>query len=278
MSAKPPKATARGLRWGGHTRPVTKTEQSVEVGGQRARLVMAGEGSPIVVLHGWGGRIESMTPVLDCLSQAFRTVAIDLPGFGESPTPTGIWGTPDYAAFVRDLLSELGITRAPFVGHSFGGKVSFYLAAVHPDLVEKLVLAAPSGLRLPPSVQARAKKVAAKAGRLAGSLGGPGLKVKEAIYDRLGSADYKQAGPMQPILVKVVNEDYQGLMPRIQASTLLVWGTEDDAVPLAAAELMEKLIPDAGLVTIEGAGHFAYLDEQARFCRVVRHFLGAPLP
>ena len=257
---------------------MTQQTQTIEIGGHRARIATSGEGPPVVVLHGWGGRIESMTPLLDCLAQAFSTVAIDLPGFGESPTPRGIWGTPDYAAFVRDLLTELGVKRAPFIGHSFGGKVSFYLAAVHPDLVQKLVLAAPSGVRLPPSLQARAKKAVARAGRLAGSLGGPGQKVKDAIYDRLGSDDYKQAGPMQPILVKVVNEDYSGLLPRIQASTLLVWGSEDDAVPLAAAEQMASLIPDAGVVTIDGAGHFAYLDEPARFCRVVRHFLGAPLP
>lgn len=81
---------------------------------------------------------------------------------------------------------------------------------------------------------------------------------------------------MRPILVRVVQEDLGHLMPEIEASTLLIWGTEDDAVPVAHARRMEALIPDAGLVLFEGAGHFAYLDEQQRFCQVLRHFFDAP--
>ncbi len=80
---------------------------------------------------------------------------------------------------------------------------------------------------------------------------------------------------MRPTLVKVVNEDLTQLLPRITASTLLIWGTEDDAVPVAHARKMESLIADAGLVLFEGAGHFAYLDDPDRFCVVTKHFLGA---
>jgi pimeloyl-ACP methyl ester carboxylesterase len=82
---------------------------------------------------------------------------------------------------------------------------------------------------------------------------------------------------LRAILVKVVNEDLTELLPRVAAPTLLVWGGADDAVPLSHARRMAGLIPDAGLVTFDGAGHFAYLDDPARFCRVVRHFFGAPL-
>ena len=78
---------------------------------------------------------------------------------------------------------------------------------------------------------------------------------------------------MRPILVKVVNEDIGHLLSNIAAPTLLVWGSEDDAAPLAHGRRMEELIPDAGLVTFEGAGHFAYLDQPDRFCTIVRHFL-----
>ena len=255
----------------------TLSGTAIEIGSHRTRVVQDGSGPDVVVLHGWGGRIESMAPVIACLAGDFRVTAIDLPGFGESPTPTGVWGAPDYAAFVRDLLADLGIGRAHFVGHSFGGMTSLYLAAVHADLVDKLVLAAPSGVRTPPSLQARAKRAAARAGRAAGRLGPPGRRVKAAVYERLGSDDYKQAGPMQPILVKVVNEDVSPLLPRIMASTLVIWGENDEAVPLAGMEKMEQLMPDAAVVVFEDAGHFAYLDDQARFCRIVRHFFDAPV-
>ena len=82
---------------------------------------------------------------------------------------------------------------------------------------------------------------------------------------------------MRSIMVKVVNEDYKDLLPRISVPTLLVWGSADEDAPLTHGRMMEQLIPDAGLVIFEGAGHFSYLDEPARFCRIVRHFFGVPV-
>ena len=248
---------------------------TVEVGGQKARVLERGAGSPAVVLHGWGGRIESMAPVIECLAPSFRVLALDLPGFGESPLPEGVWGTADYAAFVRDVLAQRGVGRAHFVGHSYGAKTSLYLAATVPDLVHKLVLQGSSGLRTPPSFQARVKRGVSRAARAVGKAGTAGERVRAAIYQRIQSQDYRDAGELRPILVKVVNEDLGPLLPRVRASTLLIWGSNDDAVPLQHARTMEKEIPDAGLVVFEGAGHFAYLDEPDRFCVVVRHFLGA---
>jgi pimeloyl-ACP methyl ester carboxylesterase len=248
----------------------------LQAGNQSARVFDSGEGFPVVVLHGWGGRIESMAPVLSCLQDSFRVVALDLPGFGDSPLPEGVWGTPDYAAFVRDLIGSLGISKAHFLGHSFGAKVSLYLAATHGELVDKLILQGSSGLRTPPSLKARAKRAASKGARVAGNLGAPGRALRQAVYDRIASQDYRDAGEMRPILVKLVNEDMQPFLKRIAAPTLLVWGTADDAAPLAHGRTMAASIPDAGLVTFEGAGHFAYLDEPDRFCTIVRHFLGTP--
>ena len=253
---------------------ISSGESIVEVGGQKARVVERGSGWPVVVLHGWGGRIESMTPVIDCLSSSFRVLALDLPGFGESPLPTGAWGTADYASYVRDVLAQRGVTRAHFVGHSYGAKTSLYLAATVPALVDKLVLQGSSGLRTPPSLQARVKRGVSKTARVVGRAGAPGQRVRDAVYKRIQSQDYRDAGELRPILVKVVNEDLAPLLPRVQASTLLVWGSNDDAVPLKHAHTMEQQIPDAGLVVFEGGGHFAYLDEPDRFCVVVRHFLG----
>jgi pimeloyl-ACP methyl ester carboxylesterase len=246
---------------------------NIEVGGQKARALQTGFGPPVVVLHGWGGRIESMAPVIDCLRSSFQVVALDLPGFGFSPAPEGAWGTADYAAFVKDALAQMDITRAHFVAHSFGAKTSLYIAATYPQLVNKLLLVGSSGLRSAPSMKARVKRAASKTARFAGKLGPPGRVLRDAAYKKLASEDYRNAGPMRPTFVKVVNEDLSNLLPSIQASTLLIWGSEDDAAPVQHGQKMEAAIPDAGLVLFEGAGHFAYLDEPQRFCRVARHFL-----
>jgi pimeloyl-ACP methyl ester carboxylesterase len=245
---------------------------TVEARGHKTRLVELGSGDPVVVLHGWSGRVESMAPVVHCLAESRRVLALDLPGFGESPAPETAWGTADYAAFVREVLASSGVERADFVGHSFGAKTSLYLAATS-DVVRRLVLAGSSGLRTPPSAKARMKRALSRAGRGARRLGPPGRALSAALYRRIASEDYRNAGPLRPTFVKVVNEDLAALLPRVTAPTLLVWGTEDDAVPVAHARTMEQRIPDAGLVLFEGAGHFAYLDEADRFCRIVRHFL-----
>jgi pimeloyl-ACP methyl ester carboxylesterase len=241
--------------------------------GRRTRVLDSGVGQPVVVLHGWGGRIESMTPVLTCLAPAFRIVAIDLPGFGESAIPPPEWGTSDYAVHVCEILDELEVDRAHFVGHSFGARTSMYIAATEPSYADRLILQAPSGLRSPPTMKGRLKNAVSKGGRLAGRLGPAGRRLKQSIYQSVASQDYQEAGSLRPVLVRVVNEDLSGTLPAVESSTLLIWGSEDDAVPVAHGRRMEKLIPDAGLIIFEGAGHFAYLEEPDRFCRITRHFL-----
>ena len=95
----------------------------------------------------------------------------------------------------------------------------------------------------------------------------------ENLRRKNGSADYNAASPlMRQCLVKVVNEDLTSLIPNIDVPTLLVWGQSDDAVPLSDGQLMEKLIPDAGLVVFEGCGHYAFLEQGGRFCRIISSF------
>ena len=77
---------------------------------------------------------------------------------------------------------------------------------------------------------------------------------------------------MRQCLVKVVNEDLTDLIHNINVPTLLIWGEKDDAVPLSDGRLMEKLIPDAGLVVFEGCGHYAFLEQGVRFCRILDSF------
>jgi pimeloyl-ACP methyl ester carboxylesterase len=240
-------------------------------------MVDAGVGETVVVLHGWGGRIESMGPVLACLQARFRVLAVDLPGFGDAPAPTEVWGTADYARWLAGLLRSRSLERAHFLGHSFGGKVALTLAATDAALIDKLILVDASGLRSAPSLGARLKRAASHGGRFAGRLGPPGRAFRDLVYRQVASADYRDAGPLRPTFVKIVNEDVTELLQRIAAPTLLVWGGRDDDVPVQHGLTMERLIPDAGLVVLEGAGHFSYLDQPERFCRVVRHFLGAPV-
>jgi pimeloyl-ACP methyl ester carboxylesterase len=230
---------------------------------------------PAVILHGWGASSAAVTSIQACLEGDRRTIALDLPGFGDSDPPSRPWGSADYAVHLRASLQTLGVDRADLIGHSHGGRVAINLVATWPEMVRRLVLVDSAGIPPRRGPKYRARMLAFKAGRRAVSTlpSRERSGVQEWFATRFGSEDYRQAGAMRATLVRVVNEDVRPLLSRIEAPTLLIWGEHDDATPVSDGRIMERLIPDAGLVVFPGAGHFAYADDPGRFCRVVGHFL-----
>ena len=146
-------------------------------------------------------------------------------------------------------------------------------------MIDRLVLVNCAGLRGKRDATYYAKvysfKAATRLLKVSSILGPLGAPIRHRFASRFGSDDYRQAGSMRGTLVRVVNEDWRHLLPKILAPTLLIWGELDQETPLADGLIMEQLIPDAGLVVFPGAGHFAYADDYARFARVVGHFLGS---
>ena len=101
-----------------------------------------------------------------------------------------------------------------------------------------------------------------------------GETVLNKIRAKKGSSDYSNSTPkMRAILSKVVNEDLKHVMPSIKCHTLLIWGEKDTATPIGDAKIMEKLIPDAGLVSFPNAGHYSFLDNAFQYQAVLRSFL-----
>jgi pimeloyl-ACP methyl ester carboxylesterase len=257
-----------------HTATTSVATTYVDINGLRIRCESAGEGSPVLILHGWGGSIESVRPVLAAVAPVATGWAVDLPGFGESDLPPAPWGTPEYAELVREVMDALGLEAAAVLGHSFGGRVAMGLAVSHPERVTKLVLVNSAGIRPRRKPRYYARFALAKLGKAAERFGGrAGARLRARILERTASPDYLAAGALRGTFVRVVNEDQRDELPRIAAPTLLIWGAEDRETPVAAGKLMETLIPDAGLVVFEGAGHYSYVDAAPAFGRVVRHFL-----
>jgi pimeloyl-ACP methyl ester carboxylesterase len=101
-------------------------------------------------------------------------------------------------------------------------------------------------------------------------------EIIEGYRKTAGSTDYNNAsGIMRQILVKSVNEDLKSVMPNIKAPTLLVWGENDTATPVGDAKIMEQLIPNAGLVVLKNAGHFAFVEKLQEFLIILNNFLQA---
>ena len=224
------------------------------------------EKGTILLLHGWGQNIEMMKPLGDAYSTEYRILIIDLPGFGDSTEPDYAWDVPDYVEMVKIFLDELKIENVTIMGHSYGGKIGLLYASKYN--LEKLVLfGSPfkkevQKLSLKTRVLKKLKKV-------------PGLNKLEGFAKRhIGSTDYRNASPlMREILVNTVNLDITEEVKKIKCSTLIVWGTLDEAVPVERAYELEKLIKDAGVVVYEGCSHYAYLERLQQTINVVRIFL-----
>jgi pimeloyl-ACP methyl ester carboxylesterase len=237
-----------------------------------------GDGPVVVLLHGWGGCIASMGPIREARRAEYTVVSVDLPGFGESETPTDVWSTEEYGRCIRELLAEAGHDDVLcVVGHSFGGKVAVHLALQGAVRVRSLMLVGTPGARLPLSEETQRRIARVKRGKkFARMLPGPIRRSIEAHYAKLGSEDYRNAsGTLREILVKSVNEDIRDVLPGITVPTLLVFGANDTATPVEIGRIMEDKIKGSGLVVMENSGHFPYLDEPAAFNAVARSFLNS---
>lgn len=247
--------------------------QSTEIKGLNISYQVAGEGDTVLLLHGWGGEAASFQPVFEWLAQFHKVYALDLPGFGMSQMPPTAWDTSDYAQFVTAFLEKLCIPKAHLIGHSFGGRISIILSAEHPEKVDKLILVDSAGIKPPRTAKYYFRVGIAKVGKLLRRCGKHGNHLANTVSQRTGSKDYQEAGNMRATLVKVVNQDLRTFLPRIAASTLLIWGEDDKDTPVSFGQIMEKEIPDAGLVVLKEAGHFSYLDQFPQFCSIVASFL-----
>ncbi len=240
-------------------------------------VVRVGTGTPTLLLHGWGASSDLFAATMRGLGDDFDLIAPDFPGFGATEAPPTVWGVSDYVDWTIALMDWLGVKRANVVGHSFGGRVAIKLAALHPERVAKLVLADAAGIRPERDWRYHVKVRTFKTMRALAQSRYTPQPLREwaaAQVSQQGSPDYKAAsGTVRSSFVRVVNEDLRTYLPRIHASTLLIWGDGDDDTPLADGQLMERMIPDAGLVVFEGAGHYAYLEQSGRFCVIVKTFL-----
>lgn len=250
-------------------------EQTQLIQGLTINYKETGAGKPVVLLHGWGSNLEAFTRVQQNLESSFHVISVDLPGFGKSQEPNNVWGVYEYTGFIEEFLRVKNISNPILVGHSYGGRVSIVYSSRNP--VHKLILLDSAGIKptRPLSYYIRVytyKFVKAVLPYLVGRT--KANDIIENYRKQQGSSDYKSASPiMRQVLVKSVNEDLKAEMPKIKAPALLVWGENDTATPVSDAKIMEKLIPNAGLVVLKNAGHFAFVEKLGEFLIILNNFL-----
>ena len=227
--------------------------------------IQYGKGKDVLLLHGWGQNIEMMKFIGDRLDD-YRITILDFPGFGESEEPDHPWTVGEYTDLVHQLVKDLKLKKPIIMGHSFGGRVAIKYASMHD--VEKLVLFAS------PFNDNDKKELSTKTKILKRLKKLPGMdKIGEFMKNFIGSSDYKKASPlMRQVLVNAINEDLSNDAKKIVCPTLLIWGTNDEAVPIAEAKKLEKLIDDAALIELPGT-HYAYIENLDRVIGILNAFL-----
>lgn len=256
---------------------------TVNIDGLSINYTVSGSGDYVFLLHGWGSNLELFESLTAAIQEKYTVVALDFPGFGKSDEPKEPWSVSDYVDLTIKFIRSFNCERVILLGHSFGGRIIIKMLGERelPFKVEKIILVDSAGIIPKRSLAYKIRVKAYKTGRWLLELP-PVKKLFPGALDRLrkrmGSADYGSASEvMRQTLVRVVNEDLQHLLKNIKAQTLLIWGDRDTATPLSDAHIMEKEISsagtDVGLVVLEGAGHYSFLEKQFIFNRVIRSFL-----
>lgn len=233
----------------------------------------------LVILHGWGCNKEMFASIAEHFSDRFTVVVPDLPGFGESPEPPKPFTVGDYTKLIIDFIKSLGFDKVSVMGHSYGGRIitKLFSSGKLPFEMKRAVMVDAAGIKPKKTLGQKLSLLCYKAGRRVLSL--PPLKklFPDAIDNwrkKRGSADFNNASEiMKKTLVLSVNEDLTNCLKNINVPTLLFWGDRDDATPLSDAKIMEKRIPDAGLVVLEGGTHYSFLENTPYFLRVLDAFL-----
>jgi len=228
----------------------------------------------VLIMHGWGCDHTTVRSIAEILEKGMRVFNVDLPGHGKSQAPPSVWGVDDFTKMVEKFIDRLSLSSPALVGHSFGGRIAILLSSRNP--IKKIMLVDAAGIKPKRNLIYYYKVYSFKAAKhLCLLFNGKerSEKIIEKWRAKKGSADYRNSSPiMRAVMSRCVNEDLKHVMSLIKAPTLLIWGENDTATPLTDAKIMEKLIPDAGLVSFPGCGHFSFLDNPFGFKAVVSEF------
>lgn len=240
-------------------------ESHVEADGFRIRCMTAGDGPPLVHLHGAGGL--RLTPGHDLLSRQFRVIAFEMPGFGPSPENERTRDMAELGVTMAKAAAALGLDQFNLWGTSFGGKAALWLAAQQPTRVRALVLEAPAAIRpeggAPPagSPEEMARLLFAHPERVA-----PLPPADPAVRAKTARLTARLRGPAR-------DPDLETRLKALAVPTLVLFGTLDRMIPPEMGHFYKELMPNAHLVFVYDAGHAIATDRPEAFAEVVGDFL-----
>ena len=256
-----------------------QTLEIPNIGTFEVELWSQGTGAPLLYLHGYE-RHPGSAGFLQRLAQNRRVLAPEQPGYGSSTGFEHFHDVHDVALYYRELAESLGVEQVDVVGHSLGGMFAAELAAIAPHLVRRLVLVNAYGLWLDdePTLDPFGPADLVKAAKWHGTP----PKVEPTNFvpvpdDPAAPILFaaQNLGSATKFMWPIADRGLRRRLPLIDAPTLVVHGTSDGLLPVSYAEEFVRLVPDARLALIEGAGHYPMVEQEDRFVGVVEEFLDA---
>jgi 2-hydroxymuconate-semialdehyde hydrolase len=272
----------------------TKPGQNVEVDGVHLHYVEAGNGPPLLLLHGLNGSTFSFRLLMPCLTPHFRTIALDLMGFGYSDRPQHRdYSLGAQARLVAGFLDTLGIEKAAVLGHSLGGAVAMHLALEFPERVDRLILASSAsdtelrrGLRSSRLVRPLLPVVAAftvqnqrfRRMSLRSACYDPAFITPEIVEGYIGPTRVR--GHLRALGSLMVDrrKDMSLDPSTISQPVLIIWGAADRWLPASHAERLRALIPNSRVTVIENAGHLVLEEQPEEAAHDIIDFLQEAVP
>lgn len=262
------------------------------VDGIRVRYVRAGAGPSVLLLHGMMGALSHWEPVVAPLAAHADVVALDLPPFGASDKPPLTYSLAFYADFLTRFARRLALCDVTLVGHSFGGKLATYTAAMHPEWVAGLVLVASDGFQEKPKRYRRAStewqmrllcRVAPPLLPLArrlfftrGSVVPPAFTSDAVAFFRDREAPRALAAVSRSeAQLDLPTSDAAPLLPHLAIPVGIVQGLDDGAMGAANARRAAAIFPHAQLTLLPGVGHVAQIERPAAVTDAVLRVLAA---
>jgi pimeloyl-ACP methyl ester carboxylesterase len=258
--------------------------ESVDIAGLRIAYERAGDGPPLVLLHGYvGDGPTTWRRQIDEFCDEFTVVAWDAPGAGRSADPPEDFGIAGYADCLAMFIREIGLDRPHLVGLSFGGALALEFCGRYPAIPSTLILvSAYAGWRgsLPPHLAEQRLQQALALSEMS----------PDAFVDALLPTMFSDRTPSETVeafgaamrafhpagfraMARASAEDVRGALPRITVPTLLVYGDNDARAPLVVAERLHEAIPGSTLVVLPRAGHVCNAEGPEEVNALVRTFL-----
>lgn len=249
---------------------VNDASSFMEINGIKIHYRDEGEGFPIVLIHGTGSSLHTWDEWVKLLKNNYRVIRLDLPAYGlTGQDPLKRYTSLDYVTLLDEFLNQLGVNAFHLAGNSLGGQVSWLYAANHSNKVNKLVLIDPSGFPFDqtPNIVLLAKT--------------PGLnlfaryftprffveqnlrevyfdntRLEETTIDRYRDLTLLE-GNRQAFIDRafIERENHTDQLPKIKSPTLVLWGEEDEWIPVSDAEKFRAVIMDSKVVIMPETGH-----------------------